>query len=132
MKILHFQILTLSCKFLKKLIVYINHITKVIFNVLNQIHKHLKLIHMKRSESGEIYQSSTRQTHKTTNYLEWRNVKFLYQSILIKFSVSLSFCQSFCQSFCVFHSGDFVFKAICNFFLSFRASTRECFSQIKI
>ena len=34
------------------------------------------------------------------------------KSILIKFSVSLSFCLSFC----VFHSGDFIFKAICKFF----------------
>ena len=33
-------------------------------------------------------------------------------SKLIKFSVSLSVCHSVC----VFHSGDFIFKAICNFF----------------
>ena len=37
-------------------------------------------------------------------------------SILIKFSVSLSASLSVCESVGLFHSGDFIFKAICNFF----------------
>ena len=40
-----------------------------------------------------------------------------------------SVCLSFCLTFCVFHSGDFIFKAICKFFLSFRASAWEFLGQ---
>jgi len=50
--------------------------------------------------------------------------KYEISSILIKFSVGLSvclsvclsFCHSVCLSFCLFHSEDFIFKAICKFF----------------
>ena len=41
-------------------------------------------------------------------------------------------CQSDCVCVCHFHSGDFIFKTIFNFFSSYRASAREWFNQNKI
>ena len=83
--------------------------------------------------------SSTHQRTGSNNHKALKNMMDnvgaiqKFQSILIKFSVSLSFCLPVILSFCLFHSGDFIFKAICKiFFSSFRASAWECFSQIRI